>query len=336
MNRDKGAPLVHVGVVTFRRVHLLRRALESVRAQSYSNWQCFVINDDPEDGDPGRLIEELNDPRIRLYQPMKKRGPAASFNVVFRFTSCDYSSLLEDDNWWEPDFLKVMVSALAAHPEAAVACANERIWKERRDGSWTDTGRAIWHQQKDELYQPTAELACGSAKICNSSMLVRRASNDRWLTPDDIPVDVTEHFRERVIPPPIILVHKCLVNFAVTLQTHRDNRGQLWGEYQILLVASVFASCPTEKREDLARTLFAESDGRASPRITTLLSTALAFDEARVIWRMASYRQKWRYAATVVRRGRSIGRIFSVRKRFRSHWEWLLASPFNQSVSDKV
>jgi len=327
---------VHVGIVTYRRVALLKRALDSVQSQSYDNWQCFVINDDPEDPGPARLIDALDDPRITLYQPNRKRGAAGSFNEAFRFDSCDFLSLLEDDNWWNSDFLETMIAALDEHPEVTVACGNERIWKEQEDGNWIDTGRDVWSIENDVLYEATMQSACGSAKICNSSMLVRRAGGGPWLTPENIPVDVTEHFRERVFPWPILLVSKVLVNYAETLQTHRDTSGGRWSDYQILLIGSVFASSPKEAREQLARSLLAGDSGRPSPHVTKLLATGLACREARIIWCVASYRQRLRYVVTLIRRWRSIGRVFSVKRRLRVHWEWLLKSPFNQSIYERA
>lgn len=327
-------PLIHVGVVTYRRAHLLRRALASVCAQTYTNWRCFVINDDPKDQEPIHLIESLEDPRVFVHEPVEKRGATASFNEVFGFKSCDYVSLLEDDNWWEPTFLATMVDAFYDFPDAVVAVGNEKIVEELEDGSWRDSNRILWPHRNIMSYVTTAEAACGTAKICNSSMLVRRGELNPWYTPQDLPVDVTEHFRERVIPQPLLLVGVPLVNFAVTLQTNRDVRGRCWSDYQMLLIGSVFVSCPSEEREELARRLLRESHGRPSPRVASLLATGLSFREARCIWKYVTIEQVFRFALTLARRWWRIHQVFSVRRRLVSHLDWLLKSPLNQSISN--
>lgn len=319
-----------VTVVTYRRANLLRRALASVRAQTHSNWHCRVVNDDPEDPEVQNVIDEVGDLRIGLFEPMVKRGASASFNLAFEAQDCDYASLLEDDNWWDPRFLEVMVRAMEMHPEVGAACGNERVWKEQSDGSWKDTGQVIWKESNDELYLTSFPAACGSAKICNSSLLVRRAGREAWLTPDDIPVDVTEHFRERMIPQPLLLVRETLVNYAETLKTHRDTRGNVWGEYQILMIGSVFASLPAPERHGLACKLLHPLHGRPCPYATTLLSTGIAISEARSLWVVASWGQRFRYLLTAVRRISKTRSLPSVRRRRASHWEWLLKSRYNQ------
>src|ERR1700733_321733 len=130
---------ITVYVITFRRANLLRRALASVIAQSYQNWRGFVINDDPADAEVGRVVGELADQRISIFKPIQNRGPTANLKIAFESTSSDFISVLEDDNWWEPDFLAEMIGVLTSHGEADRAVANERIWRESANGSWVDT-----------------------------------------------------------------------------------------------------------------------------------------------------------------------------------------------------
>jgi hypothetical protein len=327
---------VLVTVVTYRRPNLLRRALLSVKAQTYDGWRCQVVNDDPDDAEVAHVVRELSDPRIYLYEPVRRRGASGSFNLAFATSEFSFLSLLEDDNWWEPTFLADMLAALKAHPNAAVACANERVWTESSDGSWHDTGRTIWPESGPRLFWTTPESACGSATICNSSMLVRRIDGGPWLTPGDIPVDVTEHFRERILPQPILLVGKPLVNYAETLKTHRDTRGNLWSDYQCLLIGSIFASLPAAERRALAIRLLEPTGGHCTPRATALLSAGVAVPEARVLWGAASWRQRLRYLVTALRRTSARSGPRSALNRRSSHWHWLLNSPYNRALAAEV
>ncbi len=326
------SPVVTVYVVTYRRPHLLRRAIESVVKQTFTDWELRVVNDDPEDGSVLEVIQDICDARIRLFEPLIKRGAAGAFNEPFKAQSCEFSSLLEDDNWWEPRFLEVMVDALRVNQHIGLACSNERIWTETMDGTWCDTGKLVWPSGPDALFATDFSSACGSAKLCNSSMLIRRQSCEAWLTPDDIPVDVTEHFRERVVPQPILLINEALVNYAETLHTHRSRGGSVWADYQALLIGSVFAALPVAKRLSLAVKLLEPFEGRAEPRVTSLLFTAVAIPEARVLLRVASAVQLLRFAVTLIRRVSMFIRLRSVKQRCAGHWEWLLASRYNRAI----
>jgi hypothetical protein len=322
--------VVAVYVVTYRRPHLLRRAIESVVNQTFKDWELRVVNDDPADDSVGRVIDTFKDKRISLFHPVMKRGASGSFNEVFKAEQCEFSTLLEDDNWWDSRFLEVMVSGLRAHPTVAVACGNERIWIEHADGSWLDSGKTVWPQGDDELFTTDLLTACGSAKLCNSSMLVRRTS-ENWTTPDDIPVDVTEHFRERVIPQPMLLINEVMVNYAETLQTNRARGGTLWADYQVLLIGSVFSTLPHSARQALAFGLMKRFEGRVEPRVTSLLMTALSVPKARILFRQASCRQVVKLALTLIRHPSLLGQLLSVTKRHAGHWKWLLAQRFAKS-----
>jgi glycosyltransferase involved in cell wall biosynthesis len=232
---------VRVHVITYRRVHLLARALKSIQSQTHQNWIAEVINDDPTDNAVNELIISLNDERIFLSTPLVKRGGTGNFNYCFRAVPEPFACILEDDNWFEPTFLSTMLSALQHHKNLSMAVGNETIWEELPNNQWKNTKQTIWEQQNGTtIFEYRLIDKCGRAKICNSSMFWRTSEAAEWQTPPEIPIDVTEHFRERVIPHPILLVHEPLVNFAQTLQTYRRKNSNQWNVYQTLLVASVF------------------------------------------------------------------------------------------------
>jgi Glycosyl transferase family 2 len=325
-------PLVAIYVVTYRRPHLLRRALGSLLTQTFGDWVAHVINDDPSDERVHSLIRDLDDPRISLFEPGKRRGGAANFNLAFQERACEFGSILEDDNWWEPGFLESMLAALRSQLEIEIACGNERIYREQPDGQWTDTGSIIWPDCQDAFYSTDIETACGSAKLCNSALLFRTRRSHAWRTPDDLPIDVTEHFRERVLPQPIRLVGAPLVNYGETMVTNRRTGGTLWADYQCLLIGSCFASTPPRLREQLACRLWTAVTDRRSPRATGFLMTALAFPEARVLWRTSSIVHRSLAVATAVRRLPNVLQIAQVRGRLGNHLAFLCESPFNRRL----
>ena len=57
---------LRIFLLTYRRPHLLRRALNSLLEQSMTDWVCELHNDAPDDDSPRTLLDELapKDPRI--------------------------------------------------------------------------------------------------------------------------------------------------------------------------------------------------------------------------------------------------------------------------------
>jgi len=319
---------VRIFVITYRRPKLLKRALESLIDQSYTNWIAEVINDDPSDDNVALIIESYQDERIYLSVPSIKRGATGNFNYAFASKAEEkYASILEDDNWWEKDFLNKMTTTLANQPDVLLAVSNENIWLEAKGGSWIKTGNTVWDKKTGtEFYGYTLKDRCGSAKICNSAMLWKTGQADKWLTPDDLPVDVTEHYRERLIPHPILLVNEPLVNFSETLNTARSQKPWLWGSYQVLLISSIFQGNDDKTRIDLANELWLKARNGNKPYITSLLHTGLSLKAARVLWTKANIFDIFRYLLTWIKSPLTCYKIIKSPKRLSKHFNFLQAA----------
>lgn len=238
---------IRVFLLTFRRPLLLPRALDSLRRQTFSDWVCEVHNGDPEDPSPGILLGKVADSRFRLVTPPRRTGPVEAFNLAHRPAPEPYQSILEDDNWWEPGFLETMLAALEAHPGIELAWSNMRVWQELPANGWRDTGNLVWSLPSDTppvAFDWPQLIHFSDFLYSNGAMLLRSSSARRLLMPDDIPVDMIEHVRERQMRFPILLVPAPLANFSLTLRTFRSGDHLGWGRSQALLGASFLATVP--------------------------------------------------------------------------------------------
>ena len=314
---------------------MLRRAIRSVLDQTYSNLVVRVVNDDPADLMVANILKEFDDPRVDLFLPVQKRGATRNFNLVFKETEAAYVSLLEDDNWWESTFIFDMLHILREHPKDTIVVGNETIWQEQLDGSWLNTERTIWEFRGLRSYEYELEAICGHAKLCNSSMLVRIEPRQNFLTPDNIPVDVTEHFRERLLPTKILLNGNPLVNYAETLQTARG-QGYLWGQYQMVLIASAFAALSNDKyREDLANLLWANCTDPVSPRAVSLVGAGLVFREARHLLFAARFVALGRAAIWLLRRPERLRVLARTREELATQFDYLIKAPLTVALAER-
>jgi len=325
--------LVAVYIVTFRRNEMFRRALRSVLGQTHRNIVVRVVNDDPADEAVENIVREANDSRARMYYPMRKRGATENFNLVFTEEEARFASLLEDDNWWEPDFISTMVDILKKRPDDFIVVGNERLWKEQSDRSWEDTGRTIWDIRGVERFRYSLPFICGHAKLCNSSLLVRLGGPVELFTPSTIPVDVTEHFRERLLSDTILLCGTPLVNYAETLHSARGG-GQRWGNYQIILIGSAFIALQTDKERDaLARMLWSECDTFTGPRAVSLAATGCAIPEARALLKRAPVSAKLRMFAWIARRPGRLAEILRINSALADELKFLADAPLTKKLA---
>ena len=314
---------------------MLRRAIASVLAQTYTHIVVKVVNDDPNDEAVEDIVRETQDDRVSMFAPVVRRGPTRNFNLVFDERDADYVSLLEDDNWWEPGFLEQQLFALEGAPDCLLVVANEQLWQELDDGGWLNTKLTIWPFADIRRHKFSVE-EIGSAKICNSAMLVRVRREHPLQTPEIIPVDVTEHFRERLLPPLVLLNGVPLVNYAMTLQTARNTCGDSWGDHQCLLIGSVFVAADPGDGKALAARLWRNCVGKTSQRAVSLISTSIAFPEARALLWAAPTMSLCRFGLWLIRRPVRLIRLLTVRRRLAKELDFLVAAPLTQYLARQL
>lgn len=241
-------PRIRIFLCTYRRPHLLRRALASLLAQSLTDWVCELHNDAPDDDTPREILAELapEDPRFTLIVHEKNWGAVATFNHAYSGGPEPFASLLEDDNWWEPAFLASALQVLDLHPAASLAWANMRLWQERADGTWLDTGKTIW--SLSPAPPPVIEFhalevfQAFDALHSNGAMVFRPNTFRPLHVPAFLPFSIIEPARERAATGPLLLLTTPLAHFACTLATARDSDPALWLQAKLLVAASFFQS----------------------------------------------------------------------------------------------
>jgi len=298
-----------VYLCAFRRPKLLTRAVDSLLAQTFGDWVCELHNDDPHDHFPAELVARIADPRITAINHPRNFGPTATFNLFFKHIEEPFFTILEDDNWWEPDFLQTMVSTILANPDVQVAWANMRYWHEQADGSWSDTGRNIWELQQTEpcvMHWPDRCQIHG-ALHSNGAMLAR-SSFEYFEVPESTTFGAIEPFRERTFVHPLLFVPQRLANFAVTRASARSTDPAEW-MHAVTVLTGTFVSEVSLSRDQIAALL---ADARKQPRWTHVLFVcAWHFARCRAILIQASL-SDWVWASAYA--ARHPLRIWSVRR----------------------
>ena len=116
--RENSTPLISVYVPTYNRAKILmERAVPSVLAQSYSNFEFIIIGDHCTDETEAE-IAKIKDPRIRFYNlptrgyrypPTAENhwlaGPVVAANQALKMIRGDWIARIDDDDIWTVDHL---------------------------------------------------------------------------------------------------------------------------------------------------------------------------------------------------------------------------------------
>ena len=152
-------PQIAVVTPTYNRAALLRRALESVRAQTLTSFEVIVVDDGSTD-ETEDLVASFGDKRFR-YVRQERAGAAKARNLGVERSTAELVTFLDSDDEVDPDWLSSLVEPFE-DPGVGVACAGLRRLEE--DAS-PPTETVMLPQNDGILYgdQPTLFLPAAFA-----------------------------------------------------------------------------------------------------------------------------------------------------------------------------
>ena len=107
-------------------------AIESIRNQSYVNWEYIIVDDCSRDGTYqliNEYINKLKTNKIKIIRNAKNRGTYISINKAIKASDGIYITILGSDDTFHQDKLKKQVEILDNHPDIMMTDA----WYMRRD-----------------------------------------------------------------------------------------------------------------------------------------------------------------------------------------------------------
>ncbi|HEX8269187.1 MAG TPA: glycosyltransferase family A protein [Flavobacterium sp.] len=129
-------PLVSIIIPTFNRENLIGETLDSIAAQTFTDWECLIIDDGSTDKSL-KLFGKYNsrDPRFSFYSRpsgMPKGGNTCR-NYGFTLSKGKYIKWFDSDDLMYPDFLEVQVNILNGNSELDFcACQWDYFYEDNR------------------------------------------------------------------------------------------------------------------------------------------------------------------------------------------------------------
>lgn len=124
--------MIDIVIPTRERPDLTLQAVESVRAQTFTQWRLFVVDDASDDDSADRIEAALSDePRASVVRRATRGGPQAARQTGLEASSAEWVALLDSDDVWLPSKLEEQWARARRGTSDVVLCWHR--WE--RDGA---------------------------------------------------------------------------------------------------------------------------------------------------------------------------------------------------------
>jgi glycosyltransferase involved in cell wall biosynthesis len=188
-------------------------ALNSVMEQSYQNFE-IVITDDGSTDDTVKIIQSINDKRIKLLVNPVNKGISATLNSSIARARGEYISVMGSDDIYEKDKLKKQISVLKSNKNIGAIFG----WADIVDNEGTNINKGselykLFQQKNKNRFEWLRHFFYKDNCLCASSAMVRKSCHDevgyydeRFMQLQDLDlwIRILRHYEIDIIPETLV------------------------------------------------------------------------------------------------------------------------------------
>ena len=147
---------VSVLMLTHNRETMVGRAIDSILAQSFTDFELIIIDNGSAD-QSGKIAGEYakKDERIRVFR-RNDSNIGAGRNMALDMARGKYLTFIDDDDWAEPDFLEFLVKLLEEdNADVAICGAADKAFDEKKVMTGEEAVIELLRRKKYNMAFPT-------------------------------------------------------------------------------------------------------------------------------------------------------------------------------------
>lgn len=111
-------PLVSITMPVYNGMPLIKASIESIKKQTYDNWECIIIDDGSNDG-TSEYLDTLNDERFVVFHQPNGGRPVARQKAL-ELAKGKYIAMLDAEDLYHPEKIEKQVRIMEERPEVAI------------------------------------------------------------------------------------------------------------------------------------------------------------------------------------------------------------------------
>lgn len=170
-------PLISVIIPAYNAENYLRRALDSLSAQTMAEWEAVCINDGSTDSTAAVLDDYAARDSRFVVRHTENGGAARARNAALTIARGEYITMLDADDWLDADTLEKLSALLRDNPHAALSVAD--FTRHAADGT-----TSVWGHRRGGAplcgIQPADAHNLSSMLVCSCGKMYRRALIEQY------------------------------------------------------------------------------------------------------------------------------------------------------------
>lgn len=169
---------VSICIPTYQQPECLQKALESVREQSFDDYEVIITDDSKDDSIRNLLAKFHFGDKLKYFKNESRLGSPENWNEAIRYSTGEYIKILHHDDWFtSPQSLGEYVRMLDKHPESDFAFSATSIFH-NNDGSHTSNSPD--EKKLNEIRKNSVVLFFGNFVGAPSATIYRRSFNETF------------------------------------------------------------------------------------------------------------------------------------------------------------
>jgi len=115
-------PFISIIIPTYNRYDFLLEAVQSVKNQSYKNFELIIVDDGSTD-----KTSELSERKDLVYLKQENKGPAAARNAGVKLAAGEWIAFLDSDDLWHKEKLQKQLDFINNNTDCKIVYTDE-LW----------------------------------------------------------------------------------------------------------------------------------------------------------------------------------------------------------------
>lgn len=123
--------MVSVIVTCYNQAHCIANTLKSVVAQTYTNWECIIVDDGSEDDSAEVIKEFIKDDTRFTYLFQDNQGVARARNKGFALAAGSFINFLDGDDTFLPNKLREQINIFQNNSDISICVCDHQFYLEK-------------------------------------------------------------------------------------------------------------------------------------------------------------------------------------------------------------